>query len=184
MCSKKELRAHVRTLKKSYTAESLAAMSLAVCRGVMRRAEWASARTVLLYSPLGDEVDVRPLIMEACADGRTVLFPVVKGDDLELRLFRGFSSMLVGAYGIMEPVGEALPEERYGEVDLAVVPGMAFDATGHRLGRGRGYYDRLLPRLGSAVRVGVCFPFQLVGEVPSCGHDVSMHAVVPGAEAI
>lgn len=178
MCSKAELRAYIRTMKKSYTRQELAGMSQIVCGSVRERVEWAVARTVLLYFPLEDEVDVCPLIEEAYGCGRSVLLPVVKGEGLELRFFRGFSSMQQGAYGIMEPTGEALPVDRYGDIDLVLVPGMAFDLEGHRLGRGRGYYDRLLPLLVSAVRMGVCFPFQLLPEVPSYGHDVVMHTVV------
>jgi 5,10-methenyltetrahydrofolate synthetase len=76
----------------------------------------------------------------------------------------------------MEPTGQLFTD--YYAIGTALVPGMAFDAAGHRLGRGRGYYDRLLPQLHNARTVGVCFPFQRVAEVPTEAHDVTMHLVV------
>jgi 5-formyltetrahydrofolate cyclo-ligase len=77
----------------------------------------------------------------------------------------------------MEPIGEVFPESRYDEITLALIPGMAFDAEGHRLGRGKGYYDRLLPRLSRAYKMGVCFPFQMVDAVPSEPHDQKVDEV-------
>ena len=116
----------------------------------------------------------------ALQTGHRVLLPVVVGDDLELRLYQGEDSLRAGAYNIMEPVGPLFPPEAYGQIELAIVPGMAFDAAGHRLGRGKGYYDRLLPRLASAYKVGVCYPFQFIADVPSEEHDVAMNEVVCG----
>ncbi len=175
---KKELRACVRRKKKQYTAECLSEWSLSLCRSLMSDGLWLAARVVLLYHSLPDEVDTASLLAAASHDGKTVLLPMVKGDDLELRVYDGEDSLSLGAYGIYEPCGVLFPESRYGEVDLVVVPGMAFDAYGHRLGRGKGYYDRLLPKLSKAHRTGLCFPFQMVDEVPSEPHDVRMSEVV------
>lgn len=98
------------------------------------------------------------------------------GNDLELRRYTGPADLTVGAFGIEEPTGE--PFTHYDEIDLAVIPGVAFDAKGHRLGRGRGYYDRLLPRLTAARKLGICFPFQLVDEVPAEPLDIDMDEVI------
>lgn len=84
--------------------------------------------------------------------------------------------MTRGAFGIMEPSGELFTD--YSRITLAVVPGMAFDSHGHRLGRGKGYYDRFLPLLPQAYKIGVCFPFQLVDDVPIEPTDVVMDEVV------
>lgn len=80
----------------------------------------------------------------------------------------------------MEPVGSLFPQEEYDQIELAIIPGMAFDAMGHRLGRGKGYYDRLLPQLTAAYKIGVCYPFQFVSDVPSEEHDVRMNEVICG----
>lgn len=175
---KQELRRYVRAQKKQYTAAQLAAMSEQICGKVLRSAWWQEAGTSLLYYPLADEVDVRPLILGAYKNGKRVLLPVCKGDDLELHLYEGEDSLAPGAFGIMESLGPLFAAENYSEIQLAIIPGMAFDRMGHRMGRGRGYYDRLLPQLTAAKLQGICFPFQLLEHVPTDAHDVAVHEVI------
>ena len=172
------LRQYIRTQKKEYTAVQLAVMSTEITNRVLALASWQEAGTLLLYYPLADEVDIRPLIKEAYESGKKVLLPVVKGEELELRLYQGESSLREGAFGIMEPAGPLFPEENYSEIQLAIIPGMAFDRVGHRLGRGKGYYDRLLPKLPSTELKGICFPFQLVDHVPADIHDIAVNEVI------
>lgn len=133
----------------------------------------------MLYHSLPDEVCTHAFVKHWCQHKR-VLLPVVTGDDLELRLYTPGSSLAVGAFGIEEPQGPVFTN--YSEIDLAVVPGVAFDAKGNRLGRGRGYYDRLLPRLVHACKIGICFPFQLVDEVPAEPFDIAMDEVISGKQ--
>lgn len=175
---KKELRSLIRSRKSKCSETELQCMSVGVCRKVSDDPVWRTANTVLLYSPLKDEVDVRPLIAEAVAAHKRVLLPVVDGDNLTLRIYEGEKSMAKGAFGIMEPTGSLFHVNRYNEIGLAIIPGMAFDSKGHRLGRGKGYYDRLLPHLPQTFLMGVCFHFQLLDDVPSEPHDVLMHSVV------
>lgn len=171
---KKELRQIIRARKASYSKEQLEVMSVSVCRDIMQDGAWRAAGVVLLYHALPDEVNTELLIERAVFMGKTVLLPVVVGDDLELRVYEGDSSLSVGAFGIKEPTGPVFPVSEYDSINLAIVPGMAFDAYGNRLGRGKGYYDRLLPRLRNAMKIGVCFPFQMVERVPSEVHDVKV----------
>lgn len=175
---KKALRREIRYRKSQYSREQLSDLSAGICERVVASHPWQSASTVLLYYPLPDEVDTRLLIEKSVALGKRVLLPVVVGDDLELREYKGVSSMKEGAFGILEPTGDVFPEDRYCEIDFAVVPGMAFDEENNRLGRGRGYYDRLLPRLRRAMLAGVCFPFQIVKKIHTESHDISMDVVV------
>ena len=176
--TKDSLRRYVRAQKRQYTAEQLAAMSEGICSRVLASAEWQEAGTLLLYYPLADEVDVRPLIEDAFENGKRVLLPVCKGDELELHLYEGAASMVEGAFGIMEPTGPLFAPEDYPDIQLALVPGMAFDSKGHRLGRGKGYYDRLLPKLTATRLQGICFPFQLLDEVPAEAHDINVQVVI------
>lgn len=144
------------------------------------RPQWQSARTVLLYHSLPDEVDTHDFIRRWSRSKR-ILLPVVRGTDLELRLYAGDNCLAQGAFHINEPTGEAFTD--YAAIDLAVVPGVAFDRLGNRLGRGKGYYDRLLPRLpATCPKIGLCFPCQLLDRIPSEAHDVRMDAVVCGLE--
>ena len=140
------------------------------------------SRVVMAYWPLPDEVDIRPLIDWLIVEGKTVLLPKVVDDEtMELRRYTSLAELAEGAFHILEPVGEAFTD--YETIDVALVPGMAFDAAGHRLGRGKGYYDRflsshLVPRASHLAPriIGVCFPFQRVPLVPSEPHDVCMDA--------
>ncbi len=134
------------------------------------------ARTVLLYHSLNDEVFTHEFI-EAWKEKKRILLPVVSGDWLELREYSGIQQTTPGSYGITEPLGT--PFTRYEEIDLVVVPGVAFDLRKNRLGRGKGYYDRLLP-LVKAYKIGICFPFQVVEDIPVEEFDVCMDEIVCG----
>lgn len=175
MISKNELRSAVRNMKKQHQTAELADMSAEVCMRMRNNGKYQEADTILMYHPLPDEVDVRPLIDDAYARGCRVVLPVVVGSDLELRLYAP-GQMAEGAFGIMEPTGEVFAD--YDGIELAIIPGMAFDGAGHRLGRGKGYYDRLLPRLAHARKIGVCFGFQMLECVPAEAHDVIMDEVI------
>lgn len=134
-----------------------------------------AATTVLLYHSLKDEVDTHEFIRNWSREKR-ILLPVVVGDDLELRLYTGPEDLKPGAYDIEEPTGELFTD--YADIDFIAVPGVAFDRNGNRLGRGKGYYDRLLPRIPSAYKAGICFPFQLVEEVPAEPFDIRMDEII------
>jgi 5-formyltetrahydrofolate cyclo-ligase len=131
----------------------------------------------MLYSALPDEVPTQKLFDEFLAQGKTVLLPrVVSDTDMELRRYTGRHDLQEGAYGIMEPTGELFTD--YDAIDVAIVPGMAFDADGHRLGRGKGYYDRFLSRVPNIYKIGLCFSWQMVDCVPSDEHDIMMDEVI------
>ena len=177
--TKEELRRSVRRLKQQYTPAQLEQLSQAVIARL--RPRLVEAQTILAYYSLPDEVCTRQLIDELIADGKTVLLPkVLDAGRMELRRYTGPHDLTEGAYGIMEPVGE--PFTDYALIDIALIPGMAFDAAGHRLGRGRGYYDRFLNSQWSMVNgqwlIGLCFDFQKVDTVPSDDHDIPVDIVI------
>ena len=134
-----------------------------------------AADTVLLYHSLKDEVDTHEFIRKWSRLKR-ILLPVVVGDDLELRAYTGPEDLAIGAYGIEEPTGARFTD--YAAIGFIAVPGVAFDRNGNRLGRGKGYYDRLLPRIPAAYKAGICFPYQLVEEVPAEPFDIRMDEII------
>lgn len=177
--TKAALRAEVRRLKAEHISE-LPRLSDEICRSIRLSSRWQSAQTVLLYHALPDEPYLQPLLDEGLREGKQILLPVVVQDNLLLKIYNGKETMQKGAFGILEPIGDALPASQYPTIDLAVIPGMAFDNAGHRLGRGRGYYDRLLPRLPRAYKLGVCFPFQHFAAIPYESHDIPMDGLTAG----
>ncbi|MBO7142172.1 MAG: 5-formyltetrahydrofolate cyclo-ligase [Bacteroidales bacterium] len=175
---KKALRAEIRRRKSQYSTEELRQKSQKICEWILDDGVFWASHYILLYSPLPDEVDVSSLISAAHNAGKTVILPVVDGENLVLKRFNSFAEMTTGAFSIAEPTGEIFPVSDYHKIDLAIIPGMSFDPFRHRLGRGKGFYDRLLPHLYNAYKMGVCFDFQYLDHIPSEEWDVVMDEVV------
>lgn len=167
----------IKELKKSALDEqSKLYLSGQIFEKVEQLPQFIKAKTVLAYWSLPDEVNTHSFIQKWYRQKRFVL-PVVKGNDLDLRIFNGIEWMEKGAaFGILEPANPAETLE-IDDIDLVIVPGVAFDAKGNRLGRGKGYYDKLLAS-HKLYKVGVCFPFQLIPEVAVSTHDIPMDLVV------
>ena len=129
-----------------------------------------------LYSPLHNEVRTDLVAQRARLDGKRLVYPRVCGELLEFCPVDEVSELLPGAFGIREP---ATPPVPLTAIDLLVLPGLAFDLTGHRLGFGKGYYDRTLadapPRL---TRVGFAYEFQVVEQLPAAPHDCRITCLV------
>lgn len=174
---KKDLRRFIRMQKSMCSAEELNAMSATVIAQLLAHPRVKSAGTLLVYHSLDDEVNTHHLLDQLVAQGKRVLLPAVISDtEMELRCYEGPADLEGGFFNIMEPVGRVFTD--YDAIEVAVVPGMAFDSRGHRLGRGKGYYDRLLPRLKNAYKIGICFGFQFVPGVPADEHDIMMDEII------
>ncbi len=140
---------------------------------------WQNAASILFFSPLPGEADVWPLLEETLADGKIITLPrfdPVSNDYLACRVQHPQTEIGPGQYGIREPKAGCpeIPLERLG---LILVPGVAFDLRGYRLGRGRGYYDRLLAEI-HGIKCGVAFDEQLVDAVPAGKLDVRMDFIL------
>lgn len=171
------LRKEIKKRKRQFTEQQLSELSFAVIMRLLANQRLKDAKTVLLYYSLPDEVDTHTLVDALLASKKRVILPRVTGEGtMELRLYNGPQSLSRGAYDIMEPTGAVFTD--YATIDLAVIPGVAFDREGNRMGRGKGYYDRMLPHLTAAYKIGVCFDFQLVDCIECEAHDVKMDEVV------
>ena len=131
-----------------------------------------SAKTVLLFHSLSDEVATHDFLREVMETKR-VFLPVVSGEDMFMAEYEVDTPLKRRSLGVEEPQSPLY----FGNVDVAVVPGVAFSADGHRLGRGRGYYDRFLSQ-HSCYRIGLCFSFQRLAEISCEQHDVVMNEVI------
>jgi 5-formyltetrahydrofolate cyclo-ligase len=171
---KHEIRKTIRAQKKELGKDKLLAMSLPITELIESNKQYQDAPIVMLYHPLWDEVDVRPLFDRALASGKRVILPTVKGDDIIPVEITSDTQWVVGDFDILEPVAEPYQ----GNIDLIVIPGVAFDLSLNRLGRGKGYYDRFLAHHPNAYRLGVCFKFQMVDEVPTEPFDLPMHELI------
>lgn len=174
--TKSSLRHYIRSLKATHSAAELEALSSELSSRLILLPQWQASSDVLLYAALPDEVQTGAMIQSAWNSGKRVYLPVVNGDDLDVKLFTPETALHKGAFQIDEPQGEPIID--LSVIDLAIIPGMAFTQSGERLGRGKGYYDRLLPRLTKAFKVGICYPFQLLDSIPSEPHDIRMDLVL------
>lgn len=159
------------------------ALSRIICQRFASLPEYLRADTVLLYVHVRSEVRTCEFLPQAMAEGKRVLVPWCQGDELELFHLEDLAELGPGAFGLLEPRPELRTQpgkqRDIAEVDLVMVPGVAFDRRGGRLGHGKGYYDRLLCRArADTLRVGVCYESQLVPEVPMGPRDVPMHRVI------
>lgn len=164
--TKAEIRAQIAERKKSFhDRESLSAAA----SGNFRMLEsFKAAGNIGVYMPLPDEVDVTTLLQ--CPD-KIFFIPAFDEASNCYRMARLTTELKKGRFGIPEPESPVFATEN--ELDLIIVPGVAFDGAGNRIGRGGGFYDRLLPQY-RAVRAGICFDFQLLEAVPAEKHDIRM----------
>ena len=167
----------MRDIKRQFTRQQLEELSLPVVERLRERL--MDVHTILAYYPLPDEVDIRQLLDDLVAEGKQVFLPkVVDGETMTWHPYEGPQSLRQGAYGIMEPATEACLVAVKPLRSCILVPGIAFDGAGHRLGRGRGYYDRFLSAHPDIYKIGVCFGFQKVEAVPVDAHDVPVDEVI------
>ncbi len=177
--SKKVLRREIRELKKEISPQERQTRSENIMKKIEDHPVFASARTVFIFWSMDDEVDTRDFIKK-WADRKKFILPAVNGDELHLKEFTGIHKLVSGAmFEIPEPEGK--PFTDYNDIDLAIIPGVAFDSDYNRLGRGKAYYDKILHGLkGKAELIGICYDFQVVDKVPTEPHDVKLDGVICG----
>jgi 5-formyltetrahydrofolate cyclo-ligase len=173
---KRTLRAETLAKRRELSQEQVSCQSLALQRRFLALPEYQRAQVLALYAPIHREVETSAVALQALVAGKTLLYPAVVGSDMQFRRVLGLEELTPGRYGIPEPAGDAW-EPRLAEV--IVVPGVAFDLSGRRIGYGKGYYDRSLHKLeGSGRLVGFCHDFQLLEEIVGEPHDVTMDIIV------
>ena len=177
--AKAALRSRLRAELKAFAPASRAASSAYLSAQVRNSSIWQSARAVLLFFPIGSEPDISPLLTDALAAGKLLALPrfnAITNAYEAVRVLDPVRELATGPFQVREPVA-ACPVVPLNRLDLALVPGLGFDASGHQLGRGRGHYDRLLAGF-TGMKIGVAFDFQIVAGVPREPHDVALDAIV------
>jgi 5-formyltetrahydrofolate cyclo-ligase len=144
-----------------------------------QQAVWKQAQSILFYAPIGHELDLWPLLIEALAIGKTVALPSFNTETnfyTACQIREPARDLKLGKFGIREPAEHCSLMAIY-RLDLVLVPGIAFDLHGHRLGRGKGFYDLLLT-LVRGTTCGVAFDEQIVSEIPVESHDISVNCIL------
>lgn len=181
---KQRLRTQARTRRDAIPAADHVARSTALLARLQALDGFASAEVVHTYVGIGSEVATLPLIEQLLEHGIRIACPrVAGGDHLEHREIRSTNDLVEGAMKLLEPDPERCQELPISQIDLVLVPGLAFTRDGHRLGYGRGYYDRLLAQC-EATAIGLAFEAQLVDALPGETHDRAVDIVITESETI
>jgi 5-formyltetrahydrofolate cyclo-ligase len=181
-----ELRRQMRAIRGALPEEARARRSSAIVERVRALDVWPEARVIAAFVSIRGEADPSALVAEAFASGRRVALPRVDMDAGVVRMLELEPNAELreeGAFGIPEPPADA-PEIPLEAVSLVIVPALGLDPRGHRIGWGRGFYDRLLPTMPNATRVGIAYDFQLLAEIPNSEHDERMDFVVTDARTL
>jgi 5-formyltetrahydrofolate cyclo-ligase len=174
------LREQMRARLAEQDATDVRAKSATIWERLSVLSEFAAATRLLVYVSTGSEVDTQGLIRQLLAMGRQVCVPQFE------RATQGYAAselqdfdaeLTTGKFGILEPKPRAIRPAALDRIDAALVPGLAFDETGNRLGRGSGHFDRLL-RQTSGIKIALAFDFQVLDEVPAEAHDARMDFIV------
>ena len=162
------------------TVEQVAEQSALIIAQIEQMSFFREAQTVMIYFPIHNEVDLRPLLAKY-AGQKTFLFPVTHRYSMEASPYDGEEMMRKGRFGVPEPQTKTYK----GTIDLILVPGVVFDHHCHRIGRGGGYYDKFLSKQRFAKKIGVCYSFQLKKHsIPHLWNDQKMDRVVTPQQAI
>jgi 5-formyltetrahydrofolate cyclo-ligase len=172
---KKELRKQIKEKKKNFSPERAIADSNRIFNQVELLPNFVRAKVILAYWSLPDEVITHNFILK-WAKEKTIALPIVIGDTLEIRLFKGLNSLVTSSsFRIQEPLTEELVDPL--KIDFAIIPGIAFDRKGNRLGRGKGFYDRFLKQT-KAYKVAVGYDFQILDDIPVSPLDIPVDMVI------
>ncbi len=177
--TKEGLRRRIRDRMRGFAAADRARASQALCGLLTRQKAWQDSRQILLFMPMADEPDIYPLLELALAAGKAVCYPRYSreiGEYEACRITDPRRDLAPGRYQIAEPVADC-PIFPRNQLDFVLVPGVGFDEAGHRLGRGKGYYDRLLVPV-RGIKCGVAFEEQIVEEVPIESHDLKLDCIL------
>ncbi len=161
-------------LKKRRRYEKAEEDALKIKEKFLQLEEVKRANSILLYYPHKNEVNTLPIIEELLRSKKNVLLPKVKDLNIFPIKVTDLSVLKKGYAGILEPDGKIYPVEK---IEVVVVPAVAFDIHGHRLGYGKGYYDRLLKKI-KGLKVGLAYDFQIVDKLPVEPHDIPVDLII------
>jgi 5-formyltetrahydrofolate cyclo-ligase len=177
--SKKDLRQHIRSVKNGLSLDDKKMAGKSVFQALEQTPEFQKSQTILLYWSMPDELPTQDFI-EKWSNVKKILLPKIVDNELIVVEYINLSDMTNGNYGILEPNH---CNQYQGKIDIGCIPGIAFDTKGHRLGRGKGYYDRLLLQI-ECIKIGVGFDVQLVDEVPVFQQDINMDIIITPTKCI
>ena len=176
--SKAAIRQRVRQALAALSPADRAALSLKLCHILHDEPAWRSATSILGFAPFASEPNILPLLEEAWASSKRVALPRydIHTSAYAACVVANHDEIRIGSFGVLEPIA-GCPVVPLNQLDFILVPGVAFDLVGRRLGRGKGFYDRLLAEVRGH-KCGVAFDAQIVAEVPEEPHDIRVDSIL------
>ena len=174
--NKQELRKAIRARKRAMTEEEIERRSRSLCQKFLESDAYRACRTLYGYLPYNQEVRTLPILAQALADGKQVAVPKVYGDDMKFIVLADLTQVSKGYAGIPEPIADAPVAED--ETALVLMPGLAFDPQGHRIGYGGGFYDKFLSREPEHPTLALCYEFQMVEKLETEQFDIPVDEVI------
>ena len=177
--TKAQIRSKILLQLKTQEEEDRSRKSKIIQNKLLRNKVFRKAKIVMFYIAFGGEVNTEEMIREAKKIGKLICVPICGKDKetMQPAILEDSAKLKRGPYGVLEPVAEALVEPK--DVDLIIVPGLAFDKKCNRLGRGKGYYDRFLRKLSDKTpSIGLAFDFQILPLIPTTAFDVSVKEII------
>lgn len=180
--TKNALRQTIRSLQRLITKDDRKEADGIITRRMLDVPEWENAGVVCLYMSGPYEVDTSNLLTDLLNHHVTVVLPRVEGRNLVLHTITSIKDLVRGSYDILEPK-KTCKIISTSSMDLCIIPGVAFDRRGNRLGHGKGYYDKLLQNV-TVPKIGLAYAFQVLAEVPCSSYDVPVTMVVTEKEVL
>lgn len=147
-----------------------------ICNSLLKTIKENNYQTIHCYLPMGTEIDIFPLIQILLDRKITVVTPrTLPKRKLKHLILKSLDKLEEGVYGTEHPAGD---NKFTGKYDLIITPGLAFDASNYRLGYGGGYYDNFMVQYPTARKIGICYPFQMVDEIPVEAHDLALDEIL------
>ena len=174
--NKQELRAMIRQRKRAMTAEEILEKSRALTEKFLATEQYRGARSVYGYLPYNQEVRTEAILEQALRDGKTVAVPKVYGDQMKFICLTDLSAVEKGYSNIPEPIADG-PEAEDPQA-LVLMPGLAFDPDGHRIGYGGGFYDKFLAGEPEHPTVALCYDFQVLPRLETEEFDIPVDLVI------
>lgn len=174
--TKAELRGHIRSLKRQMTEERIAEKSKALCELFLATDAYRNAESLYGYMDCNQEVRTLPILQQALRDGKRVAIPKCYGSEMRFIWMDDPTKVEKSRNGIPEPIADSPVADD--KTALVLMPGMAFDRQGRRIGYGGGYYDKFLSEEPNHPTIALCYDFQMADQLPSEEFDIPVDAVL------
>lgn len=186
--SKADIRQIIKEYRDNMTPDEVARRSNSIHKNLYASPEYSAAIRIMLYASFRNEVDTKKIIENSVQSGKKVYLPLVPKGVINLDIYeiKDFTKdTIAGAFGNMEPIKDLKKCGNLDEIQLCIIPGIAFDRSGNRIGWGKGYYDAFLRSLPAKIKkLAIAYDFQVVGKVKATGRDVPIDGLITESEIL